>query len=77
MWHIRADQEHHGEREETCQKRKENLSEKIRSESQKSSVEQSRSSSVVQNDAEQGEEQKREGRKTTAAKYTERWKIIR
>ena len=49
---IRVDQEHHGERGDPCQKIKEKCSEKIRAESEKSSVDQSRSSSVVQNDAE-------------------------
>ena len=52
---IGAEREHHGEREELCQNRKENCSEKIRAEIEKSSVEQSGSSSVVQNDTEQGE----------------------
>ena len=52
---IGVELEHHGEIEEPYQNRKENRSEKIRSESEKSSVEQSGSSIVVQNDAERGE----------------------
>ena len=51
-------------------------SEKIRVESEKSSGEHSITSSVVQNDSEQGEYLIGEGRQTTAAKYTERWKIM-
>ena len=54
-----------------------NCSDKIRADIDKSSVEQSRASSVVQNNAEQGEDLTREGIQTTAANYTERWKIIR
>ena len=38
---IRAEQEHHREREETCKNRKEKRSGKIRAESEKISVEQS------------------------------------
>ena len=49
---IGVDLEHHGEIEEQYQNIKENRSEKIRAESEKSSVEQSGSSSVVQNNAE-------------------------
>ena len=49
---IGAEREHHGEIQETCQKRKEKCSEKIRAESEKSSVEQSGSSNVVQKDIE-------------------------
>ena len=52
---IRAEQEHHREREETCKNRKEKRSGKIRAESEKISVEQSRESSVVHNSTEQGE----------------------
>ena len=52
MWHIGATREHHGEREEPCQKGREKRSENIRAESEKSSAEQSGASSVVQNDAE-------------------------
>ena len=66
------------EREKSRSKiEKKNRSEKIRLEIEKSSVEQSGASSLVQNDTEQGEQPIREGRQTTAAKYTERWKIIR
>ena len=72
---IGAKREHHGEREEPCQKRKK-FSEKIRAESEKISVEQSGASSVVQKDAEQGEDPIGEGRQTTAEKYTERWNIM-
>ena len=50
-WQIGAEQEHHGEREEPCQNRKEKRSEKIRAESEKSIVEQIRESSVVQKNA--------------------------
>ena len=46
-WQIGADRENHGEREKTCQKRKEKCSELIRAESEKSSVDQIRASSVV------------------------------
>ena len=77
MRQIGAEKEHHGDREEPCQKRKENCSEKIRAESEKSSVEQSGASSVVQNNAEQGEYPIREGRQKTAEKYTGRWNIMR
>ena len=76
-WQIGAEQEHHGEREEPCQNRKEKRSEKIRAESEKSIVEQIRESSVVQNDADQGEYMIGEGRQTTTEKYTEQWKIMR
>ena len=76
-WQIRAEQKHHGEREEPFQNRKEKRSKKIRVESEKSSVDQSGSSSVVQNDADQGEDPTREGRQRTVAKYTGRWKIMR
>ena len=69
-WQIGAECEHHGEREEPFQKRKEKCSEKIRAESEKSSVDQSRASSVVQNDKEQGENPIGEGRQTTLEKYT-------
>ena len=54
-WQIGAEQGHHGKREEPFQKRKEKCSEKIRAESEKISMEKSRESSVVQNDAEQRE----------------------
>ena len=73
---IVAEQEQHREREEPFQNRKEKCSEKIRSQSEKNIVEQIRASSVVQNDVEQGEDTTGEGRQTTAAKYTEQWKII-
>ena len=56
MRQIRAEREHHGERKEPFQKIKENCSEEIRGESEKSSVDQSGASSVVQNDAERGED---------------------
>ena len=52
---IGAEREHHIEREEPCQYRKVKCNEKIRAESEKSSVEQSGASIVIQNDAEQGE----------------------
>ena len=51
MRQIGAEREHHGEREEPFQKRKEKRSENIRSESEKISVEKSGASSVVQKDA--------------------------
>ena len=73
---IGAEQEHHREREDLQQKRKERCSENIRSESGKISVEQRGEISVVQNDVEGGEDPIREGRQTAAAKYTERWKIM-
>ena len=57
-------------------KEKKKCSEKIRAESEKSSVDQSRASSVVQNDEDRGEYPTGEGRQTTAAKYMERWKIM-
>ena len=57
-------------------KEKKNYSEKIRAEIEKSSLELSRARSLVQNDADQGEDPTREGRQTTAAKYTEQWKIM-
>ena len=76
MRQIRAEQEHHGEREEPCQNRKESRSEKIREESDKSSVDQSGSSIIVHNNVERGEDRIREGIQTTAAKYTERWNIM-
>ena len=50
-WQIRAEREHHGDREEPCQKRKETCSEKIRAKIEKISVEQRIASIVVQNDA--------------------------
>ena len=54
--HGRSDHnENITEREELCQNRKENCSEKIRAEIGKSNVEQSGARSVVQNDTEQGE----------------------
>ena len=76
MWQIGAEREHHVEREETFQNRKEKCSEKNRAESEKSGVEQSRANCVVQNDAKQGEGPIGEGRQTMTAKYTERWNII-
>ena len=77
MLQIGAEQEHHGEREEQCQKRKEKCSENIRADSEKISVDQSRERSVVQNNADRGEDTNVEGRKTATVKYTERWNIIR
>ena len=74
---IREERKHQREREELWQKRKDQCSEKIRAESEKISVEQSRASSVVQKNAERGEYRTGEGRQTTEAKYTERWKIMR
>ena len=50
MRQIGEDQEHYGEREEPCQNRKGKFGENIRAEIKKISVEQSRASSVVQND---------------------------
>ena len=47
---IRAEREHHGEREGPGQKRKEKCSDNIRAESEKSSLEHSRARSVVQKD---------------------------
>ena len=44
---IKAEQEHHRAKEESCQERKENLSENIRSESEKSSAKNSGACSVV------------------------------
>ena len=40
-------------------------------------MDQIRAISVVQNDVEQGDDTIGEGRQTTAAKYTEQWKIMR
>ena len=57
--------------------KKEKFSEKIRAASEKSSVEKIRAISVVNNDAELGENMTREVRQTTAAKYTKQWKIMR
>ena len=54
------------------EKIKENHSEKIILESEKSSSDQSGVRSVVQNDVEQWEDPIQEGRQTTAANYTER-----
>ena len=48
----------------------------IRGEIERSSVYNSRESSVVYKYAEQGEGPTREGRKTTAAKFTEQWKMM-
>ena len=53
---IRADQEHHVEREELFQNRREKFSKNIRVESERSSVDHIGESSVVQNDAEQVED---------------------
>ena len=69
MWHIRAEREHHGEREEQFKKIKENFIEKIREESEKSSLDQNGASSVVQNYKDRGEDLIGEGRQKTAAKY--------
>ena len=55
MRQIGAEQEHHGEREEPCQNRKENCNEKIRAEIKKSSVEQRGASIVLHKKEEQGE----------------------
>ena len=74
---IRVEQEHHGERGDPFQKRKEKCSDKIRQDSEKISVEQSGASSVLQNNTERGVDPIREGRQTTTAKYTERWNIMR
>ena len=60
-----------------AKKRKEKRSENIRVDSEKSSVEQIGASSVVQNYTQRGEYTIREGRKTKAAKYTGKWKIMR
>ena len=76
-WQIGAEQEHHTQREDLCQKRKENCSEKIRADSEKISVEQSRAISVAQNSVERGEYPTGEFRQTTEAKYMERWKITK
>ena len=73
---IGAELEHHGKREKSCQKRKENCIENIRAEIENSSVDHSGSSSVVQNDVELGEHPIVEGEQTTVAKYTELWKIM-
>ena len=67
---IRAEQEHHGEREEPFQKRKYNCSENIRVNSEKSNVEQSKTSSAEQNNLEKREYLTGEGIQTIAAKYT-------
>ena len=56
LWQIRSEREHHTEREELCKKRKEKCGYKIRVNSDKSSVEQSIASSVVQINAEQRED---------------------
>ena len=40
-------------------------------------MDKNRARSVLQNDAERGEYPIREGRQTTAAKYTGLWKIMR
>ena len=74
--HIGAEEEHHGKREEPCQKRKEKRSEKIRVASEKSSANQRGESSVLKNNAELGEYPIRKGIQTTAAKYTVRWEIM-
>ena len=58
---IGVDQEHHEVREEPCQDRREIHSEKIGSESEKSSTEQSGASIVVQNDEEQRGARRRSG----------------
>ena len=52
---IRAELEHNGEREDPCQKIKDNCADNIKAESEKISVEQSVASSVVQKDVERGE----------------------
>ena len=52
-------------------KEKEKCSENIRAESEKSIVEQKGARTVVQNNAERGEDPIGEGRQTTAAKDTE------
>ena len=65
------------ERDRSRAKREKKCSDKIREESEKNSVEQTISNSVVQKNAEQGEDPTVEGRKTTVANYTERWKIMR
>ena len=57
-------------------KEKEKCSKKIRAESEKLSVDHSRAISVVKKYVEIGEYPTREGRQTTAEKYTEQWKIM-
>ena len=54
-WQIGEEQEHQGEIEELCQNRKEKCSDNIRAESERSSVEQIKASSLVQKNAELGE----------------------
>ena len=73
---IGVEREHNGEKEELFQKRIKKRSDKIRSESEKSSAEQSGANSVVQNDAERVEYPIREGIQTTAAEYMGRWTIM-
>ena len=51
-WHIGAEIEHRRYREEPCQNRKENCSEKVRADSEKSCMEQIGASSVVHNNTE-------------------------
>ena len=68
----REEREHHGMREVMCQNRKEQRSDRIIAESEKSSADQSGASSAVQNNTERGEVPIRERRKTTAGKYMER-----
>ena len=70
---IGAEREHHGEREELFQERREKRSERIRAESEKSSEEQSGASSVVKKNIELVENTSREGRQTMAVKYAGRW----
>ena len=76
MQQIGVEQEYHGDREESCQYRKEECNENIRADSEKSSVKQSGEISVVQKNAEQVEDTIGKGRQTMADKYTERWKIM-
>ena len=76
MRQIGAEREHHREREEPLQNRKEKWINNIKEDSEKSGVEQRGANSVAQNDAERGEYPIGEGRQTMAAKYTERWKIM-
>ena len=81
MWRktrqIRVEREHHREREDPCQKRKEERSEKVIADSEKISADLSGASNVVYNDGYRGEDPIIEGRQTMAAKYTRRWKIMR
>ena len=76
MGQIGEELEHHKEREEPCQKRREKRSQKIRAESEKISVDQSGASILLHNYAKRGEDPIREGIQKTTENYTERWKIM-